>query len=122
MAAAALTVAVPAQALLDLARRFRNQDFLATYSREVKTDAASNHTATQVMKLVSGLNNTLKDVAGMTTVGQEIANCISPFIRNAGTPTDDDDFSFLFEITPEDIKVLQASDEKVECLNLVPLT
>lgn len=122
MAAAALTVAVPAQALLDLARRFRNQDFLATYSREVKTDAATNHTATQVMKLVAGLNKTLKDVAGMKTVGEEIANCISPLIRKATTPKDDDDMSALFQITPDDIKLLQASDEKVECLNLVPLT
>lgn len=122
MAAAALTVAVPAQALLDLARRFRNQDFLATYSREVKTDAASNHTATQVMKLVAGLNKTLKDVAGMKTVGEEIANCISPLIRKATTPKEDDDMSALFQITPDDIKLLQASDEKVECLNLVPLT
>lgn len=122
MAAAALTVAVPAQALLDLARRFRNQDFLATYSREVKTDAAANHTATQVMKLVASLNKTLKDVAGMKTVGEEIANCISPLIRKATTPKDDDDMSALFQITPDDIKLLQASDEKVECLNLVPLT
>jgi hypothetical protein len=122
MALAALTVAVPAETLLNLAQRFKNQDFLATYSREVKTDAAANHTATQVMKLVASLNKTLKDVAGMKTVGEEIANCISPLIRKATTPKEDDDMSALFQLTPEDIKVLEASDEKVGCLTLVPLT
>ena len=122
MAAVALTVAIPAQVLLDLAQRFKNQDFLATFSREVKTDAVANHTASQIMKVVTGLNKTLRDVAGMKTVGEEIANCISPLIRKATTPKDDDDMSALFQITPDDIKLLQASDEKVECLNLVPLT
>jgi len=79
----------------------------------VKTDAAANHTATQVMRLVADLNKTLKDVAGMKTVGEEIANCISPLIRKATTPKEDDDMSALFQLTPEDIKVLEASDEKV---------
>ena len=83
-AVAALTVAVPAQSLVELAQKWKNNDFLATYSREVKTDAATNHTATEVMKLVSGLNKALKDVSGMKTVAEEIANCITPLIRKAG--------------------------------------
>lgn len=116
-AVAALTVAVPAQSLVELAQKWKNNDFLATYSRDVKTDAATNHTATQVMKLVSDLNKVLQDVAGMKTVGAEIASCISPFIRKAGTPKDDDDMATLFQLTPDDIKVLKASDNKVHCLN-----
>ena len=117
MAAAALTVAVPAQSLLELAQKWRNNDFLATYSREVKTDAATNHTASQVMKLVSGLNKVFKDTAGMSTVGEEIANCISPLIRRAGTPQEDDDIQVVIQLTSHDIKVLTASDNKVNSLN-----
>ena len=117
MAAAALTVAVPAQPLLELARRFKNDDFLATHSREVKTDAATNHTATQVMKLVSGLNKVFKDVAGMSTVAEEIANCISPLIRRAATPQEDDDLAVVIQLSSHDIKVLEASDNKVNCSN-----
>ena len=37
--------------------------------------------------------------------------------NKAGTPKDDDDMAALFQLTPGDIKVLEASDNKVNCLN-----
>lgn len=39
---------------------------------------ATNHTVSQVMRLVSGLTKLLKDVSGMKMVVEEIADCISP--------------------------------------------
>lgn len=114
MAAGALTVIIPASRLVDLAKKFRNEDFLATYTREVQCDSATNYTTTQLMQVVKGLNDTLSRTPGMEQVGKEIAETLKPLIMVPMTSHDEemDAMSALFTITPDEIKVLAASDEK----------
>ena len=38
--------------------------------------------------------------------------------NKAGTLKDDDDMVALFQLTPGDLKALEASDNKVNCLNV----
>jgi hypothetical protein len=111
-----LEIVVPAGQLLDLAKQFRNNDFLATYERKVEFDSATNYTTTQIMEVVLGLDGLFKSINGMETVGKEIAATLRPLIM---LPLDDtpggevDAISTLFAISPSKIRVLSANDQKI---------
>lgn len=105
-----LEVLVPSDRLMKFAKEFANYDWLATFSKDIKYDAGINLTTLQVMKLVSGLNGELSKIKGMETVGREVSDAFKPFI-DIGKKEADDDIMALFQLTPDDIKCLNASDK-----------
>lgn len=55
-----MQIDVPDQGLLELARRFQNKDWLATYERQTVCDSALNHTNVKAMQVVLVLIKNLK--------------------------------------------------------------
>lgn len=107
-----LEVLVPSDKLMKWAKEFANYDLFATFSKNIKYDSGINFTTLQVMKLITGLNDQLNKVNGMENVGKEVVDAFRPFINIE--KNGEDDVMALFQLTPDDIKCLNASDKETK--------
>jgi len=106
-------ILIPTKMVLDIAKKLLNYDWLATYTKDMTTDIALNHTAIQMMQVIVGLNKSLKSIAGMKNVGEDIAACVKPLLIGFDDLPGDEAITVLFHITPEEIKCFKREGEDV---------
>jgi len=109
-------VIVPSKRILQLAKQYANNDFLASYEQEIVTDVALNHTTIEMMRLVAGLNFP----NGMEDVKAQVALCVKPLITITpkkgapGIPDDSASLFALFGFSNETMEVIATNSEEAK--------